>query len=101
MVLQYEDDNPLLPKFTCSESLKDELIQHWKDALITKPLGRHVGAAPFERRVRELWKPRGEMTIMVLGFGYFLIKFDNDEDRERVLLEGLWTVQGHYLTVQQ
>lgn len=38
---------------------------------------------------------------MILGSSYFLFKFDNEEDRERVLLEGPWTVQGHYLVVCQ
>lgn len=40
------------------------------------------------------------MDIVILGFGYFLIKFDCDEDRERVILDGPWTVQGHYLTIR-
>lgn len=41
------------------------------------------------------------MEIIVLGFVYYLIKFDNDVDRDRVLLEGPWTVQRHYLTTQR
>lgn len=79
MILQYEEDNPLMPCFTCSEDLKDELTKPWKHAL-------------FDKRVRELWKPRGEIEIMILGFSYYLIKFDNDEDRECVLLDGPWMV---------
>lgn len=41
------------------------------------------------------------MKIIPVGFGYYLVKFDNDENQERVLIEGPWTIQGHYLTVRQ
>lgn len=37
------------------------------------------------------------MDIIVLGFGYYLIKFYNDSNKEKVLLEG--PVKGHYLTI--
>lgn len=40
------------------------------------------------------------MDIIILGFGYYLVRFTLDSDRERVLLEGPWTIQGHYLTVR-
>lgn len=101
MVLQFENGNSLLQKFTCLKALKDDLITPWKDALVAKPLAQNVGGAPFEKRVRDLWKPNGEMEIIDLGFGHFLIKFDNDADRDKVLLEGPWTVQGHYLIVRR
>lgn len=68
---------------------------------MAKPLGRNVGYGPFSKRVIELWKPKGEMEIIPLGFVYYLIKLDNYEDRERVLLEGPYAIQGHYLTVRQ
>lgn len=41
------------------------------------------------------------MDILILGHGYYLVRFSNDNDRERVLLEGPWVVQGHYLTVSR
>lgn len=53
MVLQYDNDNLLLPKFTCSEALNDELSCSWKDALVAKPLGRNIGVATLDKQVRE------------------------------------------------
>lgn len=41
------------------------------------------------------------MEIIPLGFGYYLSKLDNDDDREPFLLDGPWTVQVHYLMVRQ
>lgn len=92
MVLQFEDNNPLLPQFKWSEALKDDLARPWKDALIAKPLGINVGVVAFKKRVWELWKPNGEIKIVILGFRYYLIKFDNNMDRGEVLLNGPWIV---------
>lgn len=64
-------------------------------------MGRNIGVAAFEKRIRELWKPNGEMDIIILDFRYYLIKFDNDIDQDKVLLDGPWIVQGHYLTVRR
>lgn len=63
-------------------------MQPWKSALVAKPFGRNVNDAPFVKRVADIWKPHNEMEIIPLSFGYYLIKFDDDEDRERVLLVG-------------
>lgn len=38
---------------------------------------------------------------MILGHGYYLVRFSNEIDWERVLLEGPWIVLGHYLTVSR
>lgn len=100
IILQYKDNNPLLPQFTLSEELKDTLKYPWERALIVKALGRNVGYHALAKRVKDIWKPRADLDIVILGFGYCLVKFDCDKDRERVILDGPWTVQGHYLTIR-
>lgn len=48
-----------------------------------------------------LWKPRGELDILDLGYDFFLVKFDLKEDLDTVLAEGPWIIQDHYLTVRR
>ena len=36
-----------------------------------------------------------------MGFGYFIVKFDLFEYREKVICEGPWMVHDHYLVVKQ
>ena len=36
-----------------------------------------------------------------MGFGYFMVKFDLPEDREKVICERPWMVHDHYLAVKQ
>lgn len=68
--------------------------------MIVIALGRNVGYHALAKRVKDIWKPRGDLDIVILGFGYYLVKFDCDEDRERVILDGPCTVQGQYLTIR-
>lgn len=51
-----------------------------------KVLGQNFGYYNLERRVKELWKPRGDLEIIILGFGYYLLKFDYNEDRDDIIL---------------
>lgn len=51
-------------------------------------MGYHV----FAKKVKELWKPQREIDIMILGFGYYLVRFTLDEDMKRVMLDGPWVV---------
>lgn len=63
---------------------------------MAKLLGKSIGYQLFVRTVNAIWKPRGELEILVLGHDFFLIKFDLDEDMESVLTKGPWTIQDHY-----
>ena len=38
---------------------------------------------------------------MDVGYGYFLVKFDLIEDREKVIFGGPWMLQDHYLVVKE
>ena len=38
---------------------------------------------------------------MDVGFNYFIVKFDVVEDRDKVIGEGPWTLNGYYLVVKQ
>lgn len=72
MSLTFHDDNPLLPELSISPKLKVALCEPWENALVVKPLGRNIGYMTLEKKVKELWKPRGEIEIVILGHGTIL-----------------------------
>lgn len=37
---------------------------------------------------------------MDISNGYYLAKFESDENYKNVISKGLWVLYGHYLTVQ-
>ncbi|PPS09940.1 hypothetical protein GOBAR_AA10716 [Gossypium barbadense] len=47
-----------------------------------------------------MWRPSAPIHMMDIENGYFLVKFQNKMDCDKVLSEGLWTIFGQYLTVQ-
>ena len=50
--------------------------------------------------MKKLWNPRAGFDILDLGFGFFLVKFDNEEDRITVMDGGPWMLFDHYLSIQ-
>ena len=97
---ELEGGNRLLPKIFLEESIREELRAPWKDALIVKLLGKEVGFITMRDRLKKVWKSSGGFDMMDLGYGFFLVKFDRDQDRPKVVEGGPWMVFDHYLTVQ-
>ncbi|KAL4279770.1 hypothetical protein GQ457_03G020260 [Hibiscus cannabinus] len=51
-------------------------------------------------RIRTLWSPSGEIALIDLENGYYLVRFANEDDVSKVLMGGPWLIYGNYLTVQ-
>ncbi|KAJ4828996.1 hypothetical protein Tsubulata_031727 [Turnera subulata] len=88
-------------------SFKDKLLQWrshiacpWVFSIITKVLGRKFSYRFICSKVASLWKPQGGFQVIDLANDYFLVRFERREDCARVLVEGPWTIQGSYMTVQ-
>nr|XP_025665168.1 uncharacterized protein LOC112763806 [Arachis hypogaea] len=47
-----------------------------------------------------VWRIKGGFDLLDVGFGYFMVKFDACEDREKVMLGGPWLIEGHYVAVK-
>ncbi|XP_065853574.1 uncharacterized protein [Euphorbia lathyris] len=98
--IDFDEGNPFFPNITIALALVQEWSKAWSCALIVKILGRNVGFIALRTRALEIWKPKGKMDMMDLGHGFHLVKFQNPMDREHVVRDGPWMVQGHYLTVR-
>ncbi|XP_050249174.1 uncharacterized protein LOC126696482 [Quercus robur] len=73
----------------------------WRKALIIKAFGRKVGYNYLYPKIRSLWNPCGKMDCIDLGSDYFLIKFDLEEDVNRVLKGGPWFIGQQFLAIRQ
>ena len=38
--------------------------------------------------------------ILDIGNGYFMVKFDNEDDQNKVIVDGPWMIFDHYIVVQ-
>lgn len=98
--IEYEEGNPLKPKVVIKESVFDGLCAPWKDALVVKLLGKSLGYNTMRDRLSRIWKLGAGFEILDIGNYYFMVKFDDAADREKVMDGGPWMVFDHYLTVQ-
>ena len=65
-----------------------------------KLLGKNIGFLAMRDRLKKLWKPIGGFDIIDLDYGFFLNKFDEDEDHFHVMEGGPWMLFDHYLSVR-
>ena len=98
--VEFEGGNKLLPKFHIAADYLQRLCEPWVDALIIKILGKFVGYQVLQEKLQRLWKLSGGFEMRDVGHGYYMVKFDNESDREKVIVGGPWMVFDHYLTVR-
>ena len=98
--VELEEGNWLLSKIFLDHSICEELSVPWKDALVVKLLGKEVGFLVMQDKLSKHWKLDGGFETIDLGYGYFLTKLDNEEDRTKVLEGGPWMLFDHYLSIR-
>lgn len=91
-----EDGEPVI----ISNEVLEAMNGLWKKCMIVKVLGRNVSVSALNRRLRDLWKPMGEMQIMDLPRKFFMIRFAAEEEYINALTGGPWRIFGSYLLTQ-
>ena len=69
--------------------------------MVIKLLGKSIGYLALKDMLKCLRKTTADFDVMSTGNGYFMVKFDNSEDREKVIGGRPWLVQDHYLAVKE
>ncbi|KAL4361894.1 hypothetical protein GQ457_04G017540 [Hibiscus cannabinus] len=88
------------PAIVFSERIHDRVDAKLANSVIVRLLGRMIGYNALLNRINSLWNPSGEIALMDLDNGYYMVRFANGDDVSRVLLGGPWQIYGNYLTVQ-
>nr|AIK35195.1 LINE-type retrotransposon LIb DNA [Ipomoea batatas] len=89
------------PRVTFSKELRKELCSAWKMALIIKYLGKSIHFNVLNQRLPAIWNLQGKMTLIDLGYGCFVARFDNKNDYLHALIDGPWKIFGNYLVTQR
>lgn len=84
MTISFKDGNPLLPQVQLNDKLFEDLCEPWRDAPVIKFLGKNVGYRAMQERLHRLWKPQGGFDILDVDNGYYMVKFDNQVDKDSV-----------------
>jgi len=98
--LEFPDGEDEEPVITIGEEVLEAMNGLWKKCMIVKVLGSQIPISVLNRKLRELWKPSGVMTVMDLPRQFFMIRFELEEEYMAALTGGPWRVLGNYLLVQ-
>ncbi|MBA0608739.1 hypothetical protein Godav_020926 [Gossypium davidsonii] len=67
--------------------------------IIMKLLGRSIGFSVLLKKITSLWCPRSPIQLLDLENDYYLIRFNSEDDYNKVVFGGPWVIFGQYLTV--
>ncbi|XP_028796151.1 uncharacterized protein LOC114751650 [Neltuma alba] len=95
-----ENLNRNFPTFSFSGKMKKKLYRAWRKAVIVKLLDRSIGYKALLTRLQSLWAKRGVITLINVGYGFYVVKLSNREDYFNALTGGPWMIYDHYLTVR-
>ncbi|KAL4284826.1 hypothetical protein GQ457_16G025340 [Hibiscus cannabinus] len=89
-----------LPEIWFSDRVHDAIDAKLANSLIVRLLGKSIGYRALWNRIMALWNPNGEINLIDLDNEYYLVRFANEDDFQKVLSGGPWVIYGSYLTVQ-
>lgn len=92
-----EDGEPVI---TIENEVLDVMNGMWKQCMLAKVLGRNVSLSVLSKRLKEMWKPRGEFFVLDLPRQFFMIRFELEDEYLMALTGGPWRVFGSYLMVR-
>ncbi|KAL4273588.1 hypothetical protein GQ457_13G013000 [Hibiscus cannabinus] len=89
-----------MPEIWFSNRVHDAIDAKLEKSMIIRLLDRAIGYRALRNRIMALWSPSGEINLIDLDNGYYLVRFAMEEDFNKVLKGGPWVIYGSYLTVQ-
>ncbi|XP_031121178.1 uncharacterized protein LOC116024425 [Ipomoea triloba] len=95
------DANDDRPRVRFSKELRKELCSAWKMALIITYLGKNINFHVLNQRLPTIWGLQGKITLIDIGYGCFVARFDNKNDYLHALLDGPCKIYDNYLVIQR
>jgi hypothetical protein len=98
--IEFEDGDRRRPKCYANDSVLKDLWLPWQHAIIVKLLGKNLGFFGMRDRLKAIWKLTGDMEMLDVGYGFFMIKFDLEADRDKVISGGPWMIYDNYVAIR-
>lgn len=89
-----------VPSIDFSDRVYQILEKEMSTSIILKILGRNIGISTLQNKLYGIWRPSKPFQLMNIENGYFLAKFQNSIDYDKVLSQGPWIIFDYYLNVQ-
>ncbi|CAN0917927.1 hypothetical protein LINGRAHAP2_LOCUS30580 [Linum grandiflorum] len=97
----YVDNNPLKPRVDFDDDLEEELARSWRHVLVVKVYGRSVGYYYLSNKLATLWKLMGEWEMLDVGNGFFVVRFQEEDDILDAFVGGPYNIGSAHLSIQK
>ena len=91
----------LEPTIPLSSHVREKIYAPWKTSVIVKVVCKSFGYKALLIRHTGICRPKGNFTLIDLGYDFFLVKFSLDLDFMSMLERGPWFVGEHYLFIRK
>ncbi|KAI9082168.1 hypothetical protein K1719_035908 [Acacia pycnantha] len=95
-----EDTSRNFPTFTFSDKVKRRLYKAWRKAVIVKLIDKSIGYKALLSRLQTLWAKKGVLSLIDIGYGFYVVKMTNRDDYINALTGVPWMIYDHYLTIR-
>lgn len=95
MKVAFVNGNRQLPKLFVDKSVIEGMCSPWKDALVVSLLGKRLGFRIMKTKLSNAWRLTGGFELLDVDNGFFLVKFDKEEDKRKVMDGGPWMIFDH------
>ncbi|KAI8006307.1 hypothetical protein LOK49_LG07G01091 [Camellia lanceoleosa] len=90
-----------IPIISLSKDEIDRIRDPWRSTLIVKLVGRNLGYNFFMSKLKSIWKPTSTFHGIDLGNHFYLIKFNEASDLNKVPSDGPWFVGSNFLSIRR
>lgn len=81
----FAEEDESFPMFSIDPITKAAICKPWEDCLVVKLLGKSIGYGALCENLKVMWKMSRGYEVRDVHHGYFLIKFDKIENKERAI----------------
>ena len=89
-----------VPEIYIPSEIHEKLCHPWRTSVIVKLLGKSISFFTLKARLHRDWKTEKDFDIIDIGSGYYVVRFCNPEDHQKILTGGPYKIFDHYLAVQ-
>ncbi|KAA3486517.1 reverse transcriptase [Gossypium australe] len=79
-----------VPSIDFSKRVYQLLEKEMSTSVVLRMLGRNLGIMTLQNRLYGIWKPSQPFQLMDIENGYYLAKFQNIVDYDKILSQGPW-----------
>lgn len=83
-----------------SQEQKLRIYHPWRFSIILKVFGKTIPHHVLKAKLQQLWTPTEQIILIDLGWEFFIVMFEKEENMTKALHRGSWFIMGYFLSVR-